>query len=246
MKPVRKEALKSIIIAITGIIVTVLVWTEKGLLRFIVLLSLFAILFGLYGLLKNSSAMYYSFFPFKPNTKKPVGPNYKGIYYASMGLFWLALVSAILEIDSIDNTIRGLKLFWQFGLTGVSISIALLLLIELRAKSVYNIFGRRFSISFALGIGLFLLFPTIASYYNRSYASETIQYKNYAVISKNRLGFQNRYKSSYINIAIEKNIERLKVNDELYYKLEVNDSVKLGIRNGALGFSYVQTIKAVN
>ena len=116
MAPVRKEALKSITLLAIGVIVIALVWPEKGLLRFVVVASLFAILFGLYGLLKNSSALYYSFFPFKPNTKKPVGPNYKGIYYASMGLFWLALVLAVLEIDSIDNTIRGLKLFWQLGL----------------------------------------------------------------------------------------------------------------------------------
>jgi hypothetical protein len=221
-----------------------LVWTEKGLLRFAVLLSLFAILFGLYGLLKNSSALYYSFFPFKPNTKKPVGPNYKGIYYASMGLFWLALVFAILEIDNIDNTIRGLKLFWQFGLTGISISIALLLLIELRAKSVYNIFGRRFSISIALLLGLFLLLPTAASFYNRMYTPSNLQYKKYAVVSKNRLG--SRYKSNYINVTIENEIERLKINDELYYKLEVNDSIELGIKKGALGFDFVQTIKAVH
>lgn len=246
MAPIRKEALKSIALIAIGIIVTAFIWTEKGLLRFALLPSLFAILFGLYGLLKNSFALYFSFFPVKPNTKKPIGPNYKGIYYASMGLFWVAIISSIFEIDNIDNTIKGIELFWQYGLTGIFVSVVLLLFIELKAKSVYNIFGRRFSISFTLGIGLFLLFPTIASYYNRSYASETIQCKKYTVVSKNRLGFQNRYKSSYINVEIEKKTERLKVYSELYDKLAINDSVELCIKKGALGFSFVQTIKAVN
>ncbi len=243
MAPVRREALKSITLLAIGVIVTALVWPEKGLLRFVVVASLFAILFGLYGLLKNSSALYYSFFPFKPNTKKPVGPNYKGIYYASMGLFWGAIVLVVFEIDKIDNTIRGMKLFWQYGLLGVFISIVLLLVIEFVAKSVYNIFGRRFSISIALLLGLFLLLPTAASFYNRMYTPSNLQYKKYAVVSKNRLG--SRYKSNYINVTIEKEIERLKINDELYYKLEVNDSIELGIKKGALGFDFVQTIKAV-
>lgn len=246
MAPIRKEALKSLTLLAIGIIITALVWAEKGFLRFIVLLSLFTILYGIYGLLKNAFGLYYSFFPVKPNIIRPVGPRYKGIYYASIGLFWVAIISSIFEMDKIDNTIKGIELFWQYGLTGIFVSVVLLLFIELMAKSVYNIFGRRFSISFALGVGLFLLFPTTASYYNRSYASDTIQCEKYTVVSKNRLGFQNRYKSSYINVEIEKKTERLKVYSELYDKLAINDSVELCIKKGALGFSFVQTIKAVN
>jgi hypothetical protein len=153
----------------------------------------------------------------------------------------VGLLFLTLEIKYFDNTIRGLKLFWMSGFTGLGLAFLVTLILKLTKPSVYYESKRRYMLYFGLFIGLFLTTAALLGFINRRFANPSVVYKTFTLSEKSISSGRSVEYFFYINI--DQREERFTVDMNLYDEVEAGQELELSTRKGKLGFDCVTNIR---
>lgn len=137
-----------------------------------------------------------------------------------------------------DNNLQGLELFIGFGLLGLFISIITWVTLKAKFKYLFAIEDSSF-ISCCIVIGITFGTPAFANFYNRTNPKD-LSCKVYRIQKMEFYHGKRGFHHIYVNIGQSE--ERLKVIHETWHKLDGQNTVKLCVANGGLGFEYIETI----
>lgn len=236
---IRKDFYKRLVFILLCVIPIYFFANEKGTFRLVPLPFFLIGMYQLILLVQSSQFIIDDFFPPKIANEKIVKPFDKLIYYLALTLFGVSLVFLIFEINKIDNTINGIKLFWQSFIIGICLAIIITLILKSTNPSVYYESKRRYTVYFGLFIGLSLLLPASGSFINHYFAEKNKKCKSYKILRK---GNSNGRRSTeyFIYLSVEnENEERFSIRKSLYDELKENEKIELCLIKGKLGFEYV-------
>ena len=148
------------------------------------------------------------------------------------------LFSLLTEINPLDNTLGGLKLFYTSAAAGGLFGLIV---------SVYYYFSHRsdydrpsllvFSVMLAIIVTLFTV--TIASRLNRSFTTSIEHDATFTVLSKGHSAGHKGPPQWYLGLNISNQTERIQVSEPFWNTISLGEKVKLTLRNGYFGFPII-------
>jgi hypothetical protein len=238
MLPIRQQVILRTLFIIFIVIPAILYNSENKL---VIAIEVIFLLYGLYQFIRLA----YQFqefiddlYPLKISKTAKVKPFDKVEYNFSITLFFVAMVFQISISWWTENTIFGMKLFWQSLIIGVLIAIITTILLKWKHPSIYQESNRRISVHFGLFLGFAFFLPALAIFINHIFADKVANCKIYKIDHLSKGGKGNR--TSYIYIAMEGQEQRFKIKSALYYELSSKTEVRLCSRQGKLGYEFVE------
>ncbi len=148
----------------------------------------------------------------------------------------------IIEIPKIDNTINGTTLFWRWASTGLILAIVITIYLK-RKKSLFDEYSEtRIGVHFGLFLGLFLLLPGIGSLINHSFASNETNCIETEIKRKSLGASKLRSRFIFPTNPVLQN-ERFDVTNHFYNQIEQGDTIITCLKEGALGYTFVDQFK---
>lgn len=236
--------LRKLLLQITvGIGIIIPFFNSTSIFRFVALAGFLIAVFGFISLVRNSEAIIFHYYP----TKYKSDPNPKSgdkiFEHVGGVLFGIGLFSLIFRIIPLDNTIRGLELFFISAGLGFVLGLLIAFAIRYIRPSVFDDNRRRMGIVACYSLGLALLFASLASFINEKKASDTISQMEVEIVSKSS---NTRKKNSYyIFILIEGEEERLELNKDVWDTLYEGDMLTLDLKNGYFNYPFITNFEKI-
>jgi|GEM_PF-2567153 len=235
----RKDFYKRILI-IAGCIIPILLFgADEGSMRLVPLPFFLLGMYQLIMLIQLSPDIVDDFFPPRKTFERTVNRFHKFMYYFASVFFFTSIICLLFEIRQFDNTIRGLRLFWTGGLTGIGIAILLTVILKLVSPGIYDESKRRFTIHAGLFLGCFFMTAAATGFINHFFADKTEFCRNYIIQSKDTSS--GRSTEYYFFLEVEEGYEeRFSVGSKRYDSFEEGEEIELCMMKGKFGWDVVR------
>lgn len=177
------------------------------------------------------------FSPSKTSYEKIAKPFDLFVYYFCLALFFVGMLALVFQIQDYDNTIHGMRLFWQSGFVGLLIAGFITFFLKKTHPSVYYESNRRFNVYAGLFIGSFLMTAAIAGYINHTYILSQKTCKKYTIVRKSTSSRKHREYFLFMNI--DGSEERFSVRQTFHEKCNEGEQIELCSHSGKFGYAYV-------
>ncbi len=238
MSSIRQQVLQRTLFIVIIIIPVILYQPEN---KFLIALEIIILFYGLYQFIRLAAQfqeLIDDLYPPKHQKKESVKPFDNFVYFFSMTLFFVAIVFQICMSWWTENTIFGMKLFWQSAIVGIFIALLLTAILKWKSPSIYYESDRRISVHFGLFFGFAIFLPALTGFTNHIFADKTVNCINYKIDHLSKGGKRNR--TSYLYLIMEGQEQRFKIKSVLYDELLSMPEVKLCIRKGKFGYDFVE------
>ena len=243
MSTIRRQVLLRTAFIILVLIPTILYRPEN---KIVIYLNIIILVYGLYQsirLLSQLQRFIDDIFPPKLSSSARVEKIHKFFYYGSQVLFYSAIFFHLGISRWTRNTIFVKELFLFSFSIGLAIAIIITIILTIKKPSIYFESTRRMTVHFGIFLGFSLFLPALAIFTNHIFADKQVICKTVKVDSLTKEG---RYETAWLNVTLEKEVERFHISKKLFEELEEGEEIQLCTKIGALGFEFVQEIKANN
>lgn len=243
MTLIRKAFFKRLIYIGLGIIPIIFFWEQKGSESFFPFAGFIFIVYQFIMISVISPQIINDFFPPVTSYEFITKPFDKFAQTVVTIFFLLSNILLIFESRRIENTIGGMKLFWNYSLIGILIASAITMILKFTNPSVYYQSGRRYRIYFGLFLGFFFLTPTTGSFVNHYFSDSEVACNKYRIISKS-IGNDDEA-TFWLKLQINGHDERFEVTRKIWNEVKESGLIILCTQKGRLGYDFVSEFKTM-